>query len=195
VKAWLEPLSRYLDSRSLRERWLMVASGSVVAIFAIQSFVLAPLAARSAAAIVRREQLDSDLLKARRLAAEIRNLQGAVAAVEAQVASGGHGDLSALLEGIARSAGIRGDQIESVKPTPVSGNPKYPETRVQVVLRTATLPQTVRFLHAIENHEARLILRSLQVRKGRGSGDSGTLDVTVAVSTFSSGTDGARSGT
>jgi hypothetical protein len=141
---------------------------------------------------VRREQLDGDLLKARRLASEIRSLQGAVAAVEAQVASGSHGDLGALLEQVARTAGIRGDQIESVKPTPVSGNPKYPETRVQVVVRAATLPQTVRFLHAIETHEARLILRSLQVRKGRGSGDAGTLDVTAAVSSFASG---ARTGT
>jgi len=194
VKPWLEPISNYLNSRSLREKWLMVATGSVVAVFAMQSLVLAPLSARSDAAVVRREQLDADLLKARRLAVEIRNLQGAVSAVEAQVDSGSRADLSAVLEEIARTAGIRGDQIDSVKPTPVSGNPKYPETRVQVVLRTATLPQTVRFLHAIENHEARLILRSLQVRKGRGSGDSGTLDVTVAVSSFSS-TGGARSGT
>lgn len=194
MKPWLEPISNYLNSRSLREKWLMVATGSVVAVFAMQSLVLAPLSARSDAAVVRREQLDADLLKARRLAVEIRNLQGAVSAVEAQVDSGSRADLSAVLEEIARTAGIRGDQIDSVKPTPVSGNPKYPETRVQVVLRTATLPQTVRFLHAIENHEARLILRSLQVRKGRGSGDSGTLDVTVAVSSFSS-TGGARSGT
>jgi len=184
VNAWLEPVSRYLDARSPRERWLLIATVSVVAVFAIQSLVLAPLAARRDAALVRREQLDSDLLQARRLAAEIRRLQGAVAAVEAQVASGSRGDLGALLEELAGKVSIRNDQLESVKPTPVSGNSKYPETRVQVTLRGATLGQTVRFLHAIESSEARLILRSLQVRKGRSSGEGGALDVTLAVSTF-----------
>jgi hypothetical protein len=189
---WLEPVEKYLDARSPRERWLLVASAAVVVIFAIQSLVLAPLSARRDAAIVRREQLDGDLLQARRLGAEIRRLQGAVAAVEAQVASGSRGDLGALLEELASGAAIRKDQLESVKPTPVSGNSRYPETRVQVTLRGASLAQTVRFLHAVETSEARLILRSLQVRKGRSAGDTGTLDVTLSVSTFSSG--GARPG-
>jgi type II secretory pathway component PulM len=184
---WLEPVEKYLDARSPRERWLLVASAAVAVIFAIQSLVLAPLAARRDAATVRREQLDGDLLQARRLAAEIRRLQGAVAAVEAQVAAGSRGDLGALLEQLASAATIRKDQLESVKPTPVSGNSKYPETRVQVTLRGASLAQTVRFLHAVETSDARLILRSLQVRKGRSAGDTGTLDVTLSVSTFHKG--------
>ena len=43
-----------------------------------------------------------------------------------------------VLEQLAGTASIRQDQLESVKPTPVSGNSKYPETRVQVTLRSAT---------------------------------------------------------
>jgi type II secretory pathway component PulM len=186
-------VQKYLDQRSARERWLIVASVGAVVVFGVHSLVLAPLAGRQNAAFLRREQLDSDLVQARRLAAEIRRLQGGVTAVEAQLAAGNRTDLAALIEQVAGRVSIRQDQLESVKPTPVSGNSRYPETRVQVTLRSATMAQTVRFLHAIETApETRLILRSLQIRKGRNAGDTSTLDVTLSVSSFSSG--GARSG-
>ena len=42
----------------------------------------------------------------------------------------------------------------------------------------------VRFLHAIETSDAHLILRSLQIRKGRAEGGTATLDVTLSVSSF-----------
>jgi type II secretory pathway component PulM len=194
VNRWLEPVQRYLDARSPRENWLIVASIGAVVVFAVHNLLLAPLAERQQAALVRREQLDSDLLKARRLAAEIRRTQGGIAAVEAQLAAGSHADLGALLEQLAGSAAIRQDQLESVKPIPVSGSSKYPETRVQVSVRGASMAQTVRFLHAIETSDSHLILRSLQIRKGRSSGDTSTLDVTLAVSSFSSTGGGARPG-
>ena len=184
MNRWLELVQQYLDARSAREKWLIVASAGAIVFFAVQAFVLAPLAGRQDAALVRREQLDSDLVRARRLAAEIRRIQGGVSAVEAQLAAGNGPDLGALIEQLAGTASIRQDQLESVKPTPVTGNSKYPENRVQVTLRSATMAQTVRFLHAIETSDARLILRSLQIRKGRSTGDTSTLDVTLSVSSF-----------
>jgi type II secretory pathway component PulM len=193
VKALFEPVQKYLDERSARERWLIVASVGAMVVFGVHSLVIAPLAGRQDAAFLRREQLDTDLVQARRLGAEIRRLQGGVAAVEAQLAAGPRTDLAALIEQLASGASIRQDQLESVKPTPVSGNSKYPETRVQVTLRGATMAQTVRFLHSIETaRDTRLILRSLQIRKGRNTGDTSTLDVTRSVSSFGSG--GPRSG-
>jgi type II secretory pathway component PulM len=184
VKRLLAAIQQYLDARSPRERWLIVASAGAVVVFLAHSAVLAPLADRRDAALLRREQLDTDLVQARRMAAEIRRLQGGVAAIEAQLAASPRGDLGALLEQLARNVSIRQDQLESVKPTPVSGNSRYPETRVQVTLRGATMTQTVHFLHAIETADARLILRSLQIRKGRTTGDTSTLDVTLSVSSF-----------
>ena len=192
MNRWLELVQQYLDARSAREKWLIVASAGAILIFGTQALVIAPLSGREDAALVRREQLDTDLVRARRLAAEIRRIQGGVSAVEAQLATGNRADLGALLEQLAGAASIRQDQLESVKPTPVTGNSKYPETRVQVTLRSATMGQTVRFLHAIETSDARLILRSLQIRKGRSTGDASTLDVTLSVSSFTSG--GTRPG-
>jgi type II secretory pathway component PulM len=187
VNRWLEPLEKYLDARSAREKWLIVGMLGAVVVFGVQTLVISPLGARRDAAFLRREQLDGELLQARRMAAEIRRLQGGVAAVEARIASAPRGDLGALLEQLAGSASIRREQLESVKPTPVSGNSKYPETRVQVTLRGASMAQTVRFLHAIETSDAHLILRALQIRKGRSSGEAGTLDVTLSVSSFQKG--------
>jgi hypothetical protein len=187
MNRWFDPLQKYLDARSLREKWLIAGSLCIAAVLGVQSAIVSPLLARRDAALARREQLDAQLLQARRLAAEFRRLQGGVEAVEARLATAPRIDLRARLEQLALAATIRAEQLESIKPTPVSGNSKYPETRVQVDVRGASLAQTVRFLHAIETSDSHLILRSVQIRKGRAEGGVATLDTTLSVSSFQKG--------
>ena len=175
----------YLNTRTPRERWLLACAAAVVALVLCYTSVIAPLGRGAEASQQRAAELDTDLLQARRLASEIRRLQGGVEAIEATIVSGKRTNLLALLETLAARSSIQKNQIESIKPTPVSGNSKYPETKVSVILRGTTLEQIIRLLHAIESAESHLIMRSLQVRKARRSqeGDK-LLDVTFSVSSF-----------
>ncbi len=180
---WIAQLRKLVDERTPRERWMLVAAAAVVVFLITQLAVVNPLQERAERARVRTTQLDGQILQARRAAAEIRRLQGGVEAVQARIQTSEKTDLLALLERLAARAAVK-DRIESMKPTPVSGNEEFPETRVQVSLRGATLEQTVRFLHSIEAADAHLIMRSLQIRRSRGRGDTGVLDVTFSVSSF-----------
>ena len=175
----------YLDSRTPRERWLLGSAAAVVALFTCYTSIIAPLASHAEESRQRATDLDTDVLQARRLASEIRSLQGRVEAIESSIVSGERTNLLALLETLAARSSIQKNQIESIKPTPVSGNSQYPETKVSVILRGTTLQQIIRLLHAIESSESHLIMRSLQVRKARRGGDGDKLlDVTFSVSSF-----------
>ena len=83
--------------------------------------------------------------------------------------------------GRAGDAGIQ-DQLESIKPKQPSGNARYPETRVEVSLKGATLKQMVQYLYAIESAPVLLIIRSLRVKARED--DSGLIDVSFSVSSF-----------
>jgi hypothetical protein len=74
------------------------------------------------------------------------------------------------------------DALDSIKPKKPSGNERYPETRVEVQLKGATLKQTVQLLYRIETAPVPLIVRSLRI-KNRPDG-SGRLDVSLSVSSF-----------
>ena len=74
------------------------------------------------------------------------------------------------------------DRLESIKPKQPSGNERYPETRVEVKLKGATLEQTVQLLYRIETAPAHLIVRSLRI-KSRPDGTN-LLDVSLSVSSF-----------
>jgi hypothetical protein len=87
-----------------------------------------------------------------------------------------------LLEKLAEEAGLGAEQIDSVTPKPPSGNERYPETRVEVKLKGATLKQVVRLLHEIETARLYLIVRSLRITT-RGK-EKQVLDVSFSVSSF-----------
>jgi hypothetical protein len=75
------------------------------------------------------------------------------------------------------------DQLDSIKPKQPSGNPAFPETRVEVSLSGATLEQLIQLLYRIETAPLHLIVRSLRI-KAQGGKDSTLLDVRFAVSSF-----------
>ena len=59
---------------------------------------------------------------------------------------------------------------------------RYRETKVQVVLKSVTLSQTVNYLHRIESSEQLLSVKSLRLRTRAESPE--LLDVTFTVSSF-----------
>jgi hypothetical protein len=173
-------LERYAQTTA-RERWLLVLVLAAVAVLFVQGAVISPLQASGAAAEERIEQLGGQIQRAQRLAREIQLLSGQIAQVEQRIQTGQKTNLLALLEEFAQQSEMK-DRLESIKPKPGGGNERYPETRVEVTLRGATLAQTVSFLYRIETAPLYLIVRSIRM-KARGD-KTQLLDVTFSVSSF-----------
>ncbi len=172
---------RMLEGRSPRERWLLVAIGAIAAALLVQLSVVDPLEASTAEAIVEAERLEQGLQRASRLAPEIRRLRQEIGKVEKRIQPGAQTNLLQLLEQIAEAAQMR-DRLESVKPKRASGNDRYPESRAEVQLRGATLPQVVQFLYRIQTADLYLIVRSLSINTRND--ETQLLDVSFSVSSF-----------
>jgi hypothetical protein len=177
----LAPLRLLLQERSPRERLLIVLGACALLLIGLDAWVLSPLQARGEQLRAQTQQLETDLLRAGRVAREVRVLEAQVAAVESRIRTGEKTNLFTLLESLAARSGVK-DQLESIKPKQPSGNQRYPETRVEVSLKGATLTQTVRFLFEIESAPMHLIVRSLRI-KSRG-GEDNLLEVSFSVSSF-----------
>lgn len=179
-RIWLR-IQTLLASRSPRERWLLAACAVLIAFMLVFSAVIRPLRASLSPSRAQVVRLEDEFAQALRMAADIRALQGELHQVEARISPGESTNLFALLEDLARQARVK-DQLESIKPKQPSGNDRYPETRVEVQLKGATLEQTVKFLHKIETAPKHLIIRAIRVR-ARPDG-SQLLDVSFSVSSF-----------
>ncbi len=177
----LDRTCAYLRSRSPQERWVGALALCVLSLILVHALGIAPLDARLRSVQSETEVLDMDLPRVQRMAAEVRRLQAELARVEARIQPGEKTNLFTVLENLAAEAQIR-DQLESIKPKQPSGNPRYPETRVEVRLRDATLKQAIQYLYRIETAPMLLIIRSIRI-KARDD-DSQLLDVNFSVSSF-----------
>jgi type II secretion system (T2SS) protein M len=184
VNAWLTPLWTYLNSRSPRERWFIVAASCAVALLVLYEVAIAPLNARARTADAGRADLDQQVTRALHLAAEMRGLQGELADVESRIQPGAKTNLIAALSNLAAQAKISQEQLESIEPKQPSANAQYPETRAEVRLKGTTLAQAVDFLYRIENSSSHLIVRSLKMRSRSDASGDAVLDVSFSVSSF-----------
>jgi len=181
MNAFLQQLRQLLASRSPRERLLLGVAGVMLAGAALHVLLVAPLQGRIAVVEAEIARAEMALTRATRMSADARRLQGELGAVEARIKPGARTNLFTLLETLAAQAEVK-DQLESIKPKPASGSERYPETRVEVSLKGATLAQTVQFLYRIEMAPSHLIIRSIRM-KARGN-DATLLDVSFSVSSF-----------
>jgi type II secretory pathway component PulJ len=168
--------------RSPREQALLGFGVLAALLVVLHTSAVRPLRAHLQRANARAELLERQVQQAERLAAEALRLRADLTRVEARVASSSKANLFTLIEGLASSSGLK-DQLESIKPKQPSGNPAYPETRVEVALSGATLEQLTQLLHQIETAPLHLIIRSLRI-KAQGGKDSTLLDVRFSVSSF-----------
>ena len=175
-------IDNWLNERSERERWIILASACVAAFLLVWLFVASPMQASIQAARTRNQDLANQLRRTERTANELRTLRADLELVEARIKPGEKTNLLTLLEKLAADASIK-DQLESVKPKQASGNALYPETRVEVSIKGATLKQAVQFLHQIETAPVLLIVRSLRIK----TRDDAALDINFAVSSFERG--------
>jgi len=169
-----------IQSRSVRERWLIAGVGVVVVTLLVQTIFVSPLQALTEEGRAQEEKLQGDLKRAERLAPQVKRVRDEIAVVETRIQPGAQTNLAQLLEQLAAEAQIR-ERLESVKPKRGSNNDRYPETRVDVQLRGVTLPQAVQYLFRIETAPLYLIVRSLSMKTQSGSA---LLDVSFTVSSF-----------
>jgi type II secretory pathway component PulM len=171
----------WLRSRSPREQWLLGGALGLVSLVLVHVGIAQPLQADVRAADARIATLEAQFTRAIRMAGDVRRLRGELAAVESRIEPGSSANLLSLLESLAAQAGVK-DRLESIKPKQGTANERYPETRVEVSLKGATLAQTVQLLHQIETASMHLIVHSIRI-KARGGADK-LLDVSFSVSSF-----------
>lgn len=184
MNALVAAIRSYLNQRSPRERWLLVAAGCVGALLFVYGVFISPLTARATAMNARTVELEKEVTRALQLAVEMRGLQGELADVEGRIQPGAKTNLIAALSTLAQDAKISQEQLESIEPKQPSANAQYPETRAEVRLKGASLEQAVNFLYRIQTSSSHLIVRSLKMRtRGDASGNP-VLDVSFSVSSF-----------
>jgi hypothetical protein len=181
VKELLDTLLKYFRSRTPRERWGSVLAACVLGTLLVNAWVISPLSSRTEEFESRISDIEDGVFQSTVSAAEIRSLQQGIAEVEAQIKPDEATNLFALLESLAAQSNVK-DQLESIKPKTPSDNERYPETRVAVQLRGATLAQAVEFIYQIENAPMHLIVKTITL-KARGD-ESKLLDVSFTVSSF-----------
>ena len=177
----LEQIRAFFGARTPREQWILALLG-VAAVLGLVYFGGIRRVQRSLG--VERAQvagLRVDLEKSVRLARNVSPLRAALEQVEERITPGEKTNLFTLLETLAEQADVK-KQLESIKPKQPSGNQRYPETRVEVSLRGASLTQIVEFLYRIESANSHLIVRSVRIKSR--SDDTGLLDVSLSVSSF-----------
>ena len=184
MNALLAPLRAYLQARTTRERWLLVAAACVIALLFVYVVAIAPLSARANATMANTAALEAEVTRALQLASEMRGLQGELADVEGRIQPGAKTNLIAVLSTLAADAKISQEQLESIEPKQPSQNAQYPETRAEVRLKGTSLQQAVDFLYRIETSKSHLIVRSLKMRTRGDAAGTAVLDVSFSVSSF-----------
>jgi hypothetical protein len=109
------------------------------------------------------DRASADYRQCRLLAKRINDLRAQRTVVKSQ--SLAQPEMSALIEQAARTAGIAVDQLDGIDPqTPRrAGRTAYERMPVRVTLHRSSMPQLIRFLLAVEEHETGLTTQHLAV--------------------------------
>ncbi|MEE8558980.1 MAG: type II secretion system protein GspM [Myxococcota bacterium] len=181
MSRWIESLRAFLSARSPQERRSIAVAGALIVAILIVLGGIRPLLNAVERSGAEAERSRRELLQAVQLLKDVEALREPLKAVESRIVPDESANLFTLLETIAREASIE-KELDSIKPTKTLKSTSYPETRVELVLKGASLEQTVRLLYGIESARIHLIIRSLTIKARDGK--SGGLDVNVSVSSF-----------
>jgi type II secretory pathway component PulM len=162
-----------------RER-LLVSTAAGLTGFAILYFaVVIPVIGIGDRASERLEGAQNTYQMMRRLRANYDEVSGRLAGVEKRIVRGRRGNLRTTLENLAARSQVR---VESMEPQTAPASAEYRETKVEVGLRSVTLPQTIAYLHQIESSNDVLAIKTLRIRTRPDKPE--LLDVTFTVSAF-----------
>jgi type II secretory pathway component PulM len=179
MNEWIARLRGAWLGLAPRERLLVGGAGGLLALALAYGLIFAPLLGMLERSSQRRETAMQQLGVMKRLARDYIAVQQQLGDVEERIRNGNQGNLRTTLETLARQSAVK---VESMEPQASPANETYRETKVEVGLKAVDLPQTVAYLHAIEESPQVLSIKSLRIRSRPDQ--SGLLDVTFTVSSF-----------
>jgi Tfp pilus assembly protein PilO len=179
MNEWLNRLRAWFDGLARREKLLVTATLPVTSAVLIAVAVVQPLLDARSAAAERAELAKQQYASVEELRARFDEVNGRLIGVEQQIQNGPQGNLLATLQDLAQQSAVK---VDSIEPRNAPASPPYRETKLQVTLANASLPQVVRYLHLIETAPQLLSVKSLRLRTRTDQSDM--LEVTFTVSSF-----------
>jgi type II secretory pathway component PulM len=179
VKEWIARLTAAYGALAPREKLLVGAASSLVAIALLYVAVLNPILGAIARTSSRREAAEQEVRVMTRLRREYDSLQGRLSDVERRIQTAPRGNLRTTLENLARDASVN---VKSMEPQAAPPGDRYRESKVEVALELVNLVQTVDYLDKLERSDQVLSVKSLRMRKRPDNPE--LLDVTFTVSSF-----------
>ena len=172
-------LTAGFSNLSGRERVLVMGAGGALLLALLYVAVVLPVLSLGGASLTRVEAAKQQLRVMERLRREFDDVHERVEAVEQRIARGPKGNLRTTLESLARKSMV---QVESMEPQASPANDRYRETKVEVGLKSVSLPQIVSYLHQLESAPQVLSVKTLRIRTRADQPE--LLDVTFTVSSF-----------
>ncbi|HEU4429645.1 MAG TPA: type II secretion system protein GspM [Myxococcota bacterium] len=179
MNEWLNRFRAWFDGLARREKMLVSVAGGVIGLSLVMLLGVQPLLAARTAAEERAETAEQRLEAVKQVRERFDDVSGRLGAVEQRIQSGQPGNLLATLQDLAQQSAVT---LDSIEPRTAPASPPYRETKLQVTLGNATLPQLVRYLHLIESAPQVLSIKSLRIRLR--ADDSKQLEVSFTVSSF-----------
>lgn len=179
MKEWWNRLRAWFEGLARREKLLVAGAGVTVALALLFVGVVQPLLGARTAAAARAETAQQQYDTVRNVRVRYDEVSGRLAAIEQKIATGPQGNLLATLQDLAQRSAVK---LDSIEPRTSPAAPPYRETKLQVTLANASLPQVVRFLHEIETAPQVMSVKSLRLRMR--ADQPGMLEVTFTVSSF-----------
>ncbi|MBM4384017.1 MAG: type II secretion system protein M [Deltaproteobacteria bacterium] len=179
MSEWLNRFRAWFEGLGRREKLLVSAAGgltllSLVWVFGVQTLIDARASSR-----LRASNAEQQLAAVRELKLRFDEVNGRLAGVEQRIAGGPQGNLLATLQDLAQQSAVK---VDSIEPRTSPATPPYRETKLQVTLANASLPQVISFLHKIESAPQVLSVKSLKIRTR--ADQPGMLEVSFTVSSF-----------
>ena len=162
-----------------RERLLVAVAGGVFLILVLLGGVINPVLSASSRASRRVEAAEEELRTVQILRSRYDEVDARMTSVEQRIRSGPQGEIFTVLESLARASAVT---VDSMEPRTAPASDDYRETKVQVILRGATLAQLVNYLQQIESAPQLLSIKSLRIRTRSDKPE--LLDVNFMVSSF-----------
>lgn len=172
-------LAAAFGNLSQRERILVSGAGLLAGAAVIYFAIVVPVLAIGERAGDRLDAAETAYDVMTRLRADYDEVQQRLRGIDSLIQRGSLGNLRTTLESLAQKSMV---PVESMDPQTAPSNDRYRETKIEVGLKGVTLPQTVAYLHQIENADQLLTVKSLRIRT-RGDKPE-LLDVTFTVSAF-----------
>ncbi|HEY8119899.1 MAG TPA: type II secretion system protein GspM [Myxococcota bacterium] len=179
MNEWQNRFRAWFDGLARREKMLVAAAGGATALALALALVVQPILSARSSAVARAETARAEYETAREVKARFDEVSGRLSAVEQKIATGPQGNLLATLQDLAQRSAVK---LDSIEPRTAPAVPPYRETKLQVTLQNASLPQVVRFLHEIESAQQLMSVKSLRLRMRPDQ--PGMLEVTFTVSSF-----------